>query len=183
MKNSTILVALSVVTLTAAVAAGAAAPQPNKPDASRPGPAASPVVTMLLPDILMKIETDGTIMIQNIGDANVTKPFGVDIKCTVKTATVRNQKCGNPFDASGRWFPMLTLPPGTKQAPLKENPGQQTYIRYGPGWAMLYPAVPSWHKGVYNLSGCANPNPADPAKRVREKTMNNNCSFADVTRN
>jgi hypothetical protein len=125
-KNGTILVGLLVATLTVAVAAGAEAPESNKPDASRSGAAVSPVVTMLLPDILMKIETDGTIMIQNIGDASVTKPFGVDLTCTVKTATVRNQKCGNPFDASGRWFPMLTLPPGTKQAPLMENPGQQT---------------------------------------------------------
>ncbi len=172
---------LAVLAMGATLAA-VAAPAPSKPATSQPVSPAGPVTTMPLPDITMKVETDGTIAIRNIGDVSVPRPFGVDVQCKVKTPTQPHQRCGNPFDAGGRWFPMITLPPGTNQAPLKESPGQQTIIKYGPGWAMLYPAVPSWPKGVYTISGCANPNPADPAKVVREKTKNNNCSFADVTR-
>jgi hypothetical protein len=183
MKNRVFgLAVLAVATALTTAAAAMAAPAPSKPQTGKPLAVASPAVTMPLPDITMRVETDGTIAIQNIGDVSVPKPFGVDLQCKVKTATVRGQKCGGPFDATGRWFPVLTLPPGTKEAPLKESPGQVTFIKYGPGWAMLYPAVPSWPKGVYTISGCANPNPADPAKVVREKTKNNNCSFADVTR-
>ncbi len=182
MAKRTAVIGLAAVACAVAVGAGAAPPDPGRPSESRAVAPSRPVVAMALPDIAMKIETDGTVAVQNIGDVNVGKPFGVDLMCNVKTATVPSQTCGAPFDAAGRWFQSITLPPGTKQAPLKEAPGQQTFIRYGPGWAMLYPAIPSWRKGVYTLSGCANPNPADPAKRVAEKTKNNNCSFADVTR-
>ncbi len=172
-----------MVVASFAVAAGAAPPDQGRPSASKPLPAASPVVAIALPDIFMKIESDGSIKIMNIGDVSVPKPFGVDITRTVKTATQPGQKCGDPFDASGRWFRLITLPPGTNTFPLKKQPGAATMYDYGPGWAMLYPGVLSWPKGVYNLSGCANNDPADPAERVREKTHNNNCSFADVTRN
>ncbi|HVN75673.1 MAG TPA: hypothetical protein VMT19_05100 [Thermoanaerobaculaceae bacterium] len=183
MKRTNVLAWVLVGSVAMIVAAGAAPPDPNKPSTSKPLPAPSPVAAIALPDILMKIESDGSIKIMNIGDVSVPKPFGVDITCTVKTATQPGQKCGDPFDASGRWFKLATLPPGTNVFPLKKTPGLTFKEDYGPGWAMFYPGVLSWAKGVYNLSGCANNDPPDPAKRVREKTKNNNCSYADVTRN
>jgi hypothetical protein len=182
MRHRATIFALFAATLSVVpVPPAAGANAPPKPGASKP-PVARPKIPLLLPDIAMSIATDGSVSIQNVGDANVPKPFLVQLDCKVVTATQRRQTCGNPFDANGRWLVTVTLPAGHKEAPLKESPGQVTFIRYGPGWAMLYPAVPSWPNGVYNLAGCANPDPADPAKRIREKTKNNNCAFKDVAK-
>ncbi len=183
MGSRLFLVALLAAGFSVAVEAGAvAAHEPPKPGTSKPL-VGQPATTLPLPDIVMGISSDGTISIQNIGDADVTKPFLVDTTCTVVTATQSNQKCGSPYDAAGRWLQTLNLPPGHKQSPLKESPRRELRIRYGPGWAMLYPPVPSWPKGVYRISGCANDDPVDPAKRIREKTRNNNCAFMDVPKN
>ena len=129
------------------------------------------------PDLVISIDPDGVMAVRNIGDGDVKSSFIVHVTCTVTTATTRAQKCGAPF-VNGDYQPSLTLPAGHGLAPVKLSPGQQAMIQYGPGWAVLYPAMPTWEKGKYQFTA-----KVDSTDKIHEISETNNSATATVTKN
>ena len=142
--------------------------------------AAQPNSSNLLPgkpDLLISIDSDGVMAVRNMGSGDVPSSFTVHVTCTVTTPSTRGQTCGAPF-ANGVYQPNLTLPAGHGNAPIKLSPGQQTYIQYGPGWAMIYPAMPTWKKGTYQFTA-----KVDSTNKIKEENEANNNASAPVTKN
>lgn len=129
------------------------------------------------PDLVISIDSDGVMAVRNIGSGDVPTSFTVHVTCTVTTASTRGQTCGSPF-ANGVYQPNLTLPAGHGNAPVKLSPGQQSYIQYGPGWAMIYPAMPTWKKGTYQFTA-----KVDSTNKINEENEANNNASAPVTKN
>ena len=129
------------------------------------------------PDLTISIESDGVMAVRNIGTADVPSSFTVHVTCTVTKASTRGQTCGAPF-VNGVYQPDLTLPSGHGNAPIKLSPGQQTYIQYGPGWAMIYPAMSTWTKGTYQFTA-----KVDSTNKINEISEANNDASAPVTKN
>jgi len=125
------------------------------------------------PDLKAWVESDGSIAIQNVGQTSVSA-VEVKVSCAVLQATRRGQACGQPFQ-SGLWQPTVHPKPGTKQAPIKLSPGNQTLTQTGPGWAMMYPAVPTWEKGTYKFTVFV-----DPANKILESDKSNNSATGTV---
>ena len=133
-------------------------------------------LTPARPDLTISIEPDGVLAVRNIGTADVPSSFTVHVTCTVTTATTRGQTCGAPF-VNGVYDPGLTLPAGHGNAPVKLSPGGQSYIQYGPGWAMIYPAMQTWKKGTYKFTA-----KVDSASKITELNESNNDASATVTK-
>ena len=129
------------------------------------------------PDLVVSIDPDGVMAVRDLGPGDVPASFTVHVTCTVTTATTRAQKCGSPF-ANGAYDPSLTMPAGHGNAPVKLSPGQQSYIQYGPGWAMIYPAMPTWTKGTYQFTA-----KVDSTNKIDETNEANNSASAVVTKN
>ena len=128
------------------------------------------------PDLIISIDSDGVMAVRNVGPGDVPSSFTVHVTCTVTTPSTRAQTCGAPF-VNGVYQPNLTLPSGHGQAPTKLSPGQQTYIQYGPGWAVIYPAMPAWTKGTYQFTA-----KVDSTNKIYELSEANNDASAPVTK-
>jgi hypothetical protein len=129
------------------------------------------------PDLLISIGSDGVMAVRNMGSGDVPSSFTVHVTCTVTTPSTRGQTCGAPF-VNGVYQPSLTLPAGHGQSPIKHSPGQQTLIQYGPGWAVIYPAMPTWTKGTYQFTA-----KVDSTNKIDEENEANNNASALVTKN
>ena len=128
------------------------------------------------PDLIISIDSDGVMAVRNVGTGDAPSSFTVHVICTVTTPSTRGQTCGAPF-VNGVYQPNLTLPSGHGQAPTKLSPGQQTYIQYGPGWAVIYPAMPAWTKGTYQFTA-----KVDSTNKIYELSEANNDASAPVTK-
>ena len=125
------------------------------------------------PDLKVWIEGDGSIAVQNVGDANVNGQFVVKspARCFKRRFGARPAA---PRSRTASGNPRSTCRP-LQSGSIKMSPGQQTLIQKGPGWAMLYPAVPSWAKGTYKFAATV-----DPAGVIQEKSKSNNGAAATV---
>ena len=133
----------------------------------------------VLPDLTARVDPDGAIVIWNIGGSNVPSSFLVTIKCTVVTATVRGQTCGDAF-TGGMYNKVMTLPAGSNQPIYKRPPEQQTtaLTEYGKGWAVIYPGMHAWPKGTYKFDVFA-----DSGMSIQEKLETNNKDAKEVLKN
>ena len=138
---------------------------------------AQPNVFDVMPDLIITIDPDGVMAVRNIGSSDVPSSFVVHVTCSVTTPSTRGQICGAPF-VNGVYQPTLTLPAGHGNAPVKLSPGQQPYIQYGPGWAVIYPSMPTWTKGKYQFTA-----QVDSTNKITEKSESNNSASAAVTKN
>lgn len=143
---------------------------PSSSNVTRPPSAFTPK-----PDLKAWVESDGSIAIQNVGQTSVSA-VEVKVSCKVLQATRRGQTCGQPFQ-NGLWQTTVHPKPGTKQAPIKLSPGNQTLTQTGPGWVMMYPAVPTWAKGTYEFNVLV-----DPANKILESDKANNIASGTVIR-
>jgi len=125
------------------------------------------------PDLKVWIDPDGTVAVQNVGDASAIGNIVVKITCEVRQATVPGQKCAQPF-AAGAYGKTLPLPAGYKQAPVKLQPpiSHPNNEKIGPGWFMVYPST-AWTSGKYQLIATVDAG-------VQDKDRTNNGASATV---
>lgn len=125
------------------------------------------------PDLKVWINPDGTVAVQNVGDASAIGNIVVKITCEVRQATVPGQKCAPPF-AAGAYGKTLALPAGYKQAPVKLQPpiSSPNNEKIGPGWFMVYPSS-AWTSGKYQLIATVDAG-------VQDKNKTNNGASATV---
>lgn len=119
------------------------------------------------PDLKVWIDPNGTVTVQNVGDASATGNIVVKITCEVRQSSVPGQKCAQPF-AAGAYTKTLPLPAGYKQAPVKPQPpiSPPSNEKFGPGWFMVCPSA-AWTSGKYQLIATV-----DAGAQDKDKTNN-----------
>lgn len=155
----------------------AAADTPKKSPPLSVATPSSPSVSFPRPDLKAWIEDDGSIAIQNVGNADVSGPFKARVFCVgVQPESIKG-RCAFPPFHWGQWETTIHMKPGYQQAPIKEQPGTLILSKNGPGWTMVYPAVLLWPSGSYDLAV-----KADAQDVVAEKNEANNSARRLVVR-